>query len=112
MGKFSTKTVDGVNFPALLLAVAVGIGVWMIPLPHGLKSNAWQMLAIFLATIVGIIAKALPMGGMALLALAAIAITETLPLHEALSGFSNPVVWLVVLAFLVAKSFIKTGLGF
>lgn len=98
-------------FP-LLVSIAVTVGIWFLPLPEGLDKNAWHLLAIFAGAIVGIMTGALPMGGMALLALTAIAITDTLPLRDALSGFSNPVVWLIVFAFLVAKSFVKTGLGF
>ena len=37
--------------------------------------------------------------------------TRTLTTAEALSGFSNSTVWLVVTAFFIAAGFIKTGLG-
>lgn len=100
------------NIKFLILTFLIAFGVWAIPQPEGLKEQAWQLLAIFIATIFGIMTKALPMGGMALLALTALTLTGTLTLNEALSGFGNPIVWLVVLAFLIAKSLVKTGLGF
>lgn len=95
-----------------LFSIVIGIGMWLLPTPAELSPQAWQMLAIFLFTICGIITKALPMGGMALLSLATVTFTRTLPISDALSGFGNPIVWLIFSAFFVAKSFIKTGLGF
>jgi len=112
MPTLRSKQLAGAKTGPLLMSIAIGLGIWVIPVPQGLDNNAWQLLAIFAATIFGIITRALPMGGMALLALTTISITDTLTLREALSGFSNPVIWLIVLAFLVAKSFVKTGLGF
>lgn len=95
-----------------LCSTVVGCAIWFAPTPEGLESRAWAMLAVFISAILAIMTKALSMGGIALIALTMITVTETLPLNEALSGFANPIVWLVVMAFLIAKSFVKTGLGF
>ncbi len=73
--------------------------------------KAWHLLAIFVATIVGIIAKPLPMGAVAVLGLTATALTGTLTIKETLSGFGNSVIWLIVIAFFISRGFIKTGLG-
>ena len=73
--------------------------------------KAWHLLAIFVATIVGFIAKPLPMGAIAILALAATPLTGTLTLRESLSGFSHPVIWLLLIAFFLSGGFVKTGLG-
>ena len=51
------------------------------------------------------------MGAMALLGIAATALTGTLTIAESLSGFSNTVIWLIVIAFFISRGFIKTGLG-
>src|SRR5438046_8719131 len=51
------------------------------------------------------------MGAMALTGIAAALVTRTLTITEALSGFSNVTLWLVVCAFFFAAGFIKTGLG-
>lgn len=101
----------GANLVPLLVAVAVGMGVWLVPRPEGLEAKAWQLLAIFVALIVGLVGKALPMGGMSFLALTVLLATKTLTIKEAFTGFSNPVVWLVVSAFLLSRSFVKTRLG-
>ena len=39
------------------------------------------------------------------------ALTGTLNITEALSGFGNRVIWLIVSAFMLSRGFIKTGLG-
>jgi DASS family divalent anion:Na+ symporter len=90
-----------------LLPVLVGIILWYIPALQGVKPVAWHLLAIFIATIVGIIAKPLPMGAVALIGMT----MTVLPVTDALSGFSNSTIWLIVLAFFIARGFIKTGLG-
>lgn len=102
---------DGVRPGLLALVAAVGIAIWALPTPDMVDPRAWQLLAIFVATVVGIIAKPLPMGAVSLIGLAAAVATRTLTIGEALSGFSNATVWLVVAAFFVASGFIKTGLG-
>ena len=51
------------------------------------------------------------MGAMAIVGIAATILTGTLTSAEALSGFANTVVWLVVAAFFFAGAFIRTGLG-
>lgn len=95
----------------LILSALIGIGIWLIPTPEGVAQNAWNLLAIFIFTIVGIVSKALPIGGMGFLSLGLLMTTGTLTVQESLSGFANPLIWLIVGAFLVARCLIKTGLG-
>lgn len=96
---------------SFLAILVIGALIWLIPVPAGLKPQAWHLLAIFVATIIGIIMSPLPMGAMALIGIAVAALTNTLTMAQALSAFSNSVIWLIVCAFLFARSFIKTGLG-
>jgi len=70
-----------------------------------------HLLALFITTIVGIILKPMPMGAVAILGIAMTAVSGTLPIGDALSGFSDVVIWLIVLAFFISRGFIKTGLG-
>lgn len=70
-----------------------------------------HLFAIFVATIFGIIVKALPMGAVAMIGIAATALSGTLSVGDALSGFGDVVIWLIVLAFFISRGFIKTGLG-
>jgi divalent anion:Na+ symporter, DASS family len=48
---------------------------------------------------------------MVLLGVAALALTGTLPVDEALGGYGDPIVWLVLAAFFMSRGMIKTGLG-
>jgi DASS family divalent anion:Na+ symporter len=101
----------GANFIPLSIALVAGFAVWLMPMPAGLDPKAWNLLAVFVALIVGLIGKAMPMGALSFLALTVLIVTKTLTLKEAFSGFSHPIIWLVVAAFLLSRSFIKTGLG-
>jgi DASS family divalent anion:Na+ symporter len=100
----------------LLVTLGVGAAIWFAPIPESILAlengvAAWHLLAIFVATILGIILKPLPMGAVAILGITASAITGTLTINEALSGFGNRVIWLIVAAFFISRGFIKTGLG-
>ncbi len=94
-----------------LVVCAVGAAIWFSPVPDGLKPAAWKLLAIFVATILGFILQPLPIGSLAFVSVTFTALTGVLKPSEALSGFSNGTIWLIVSAFLFAKGFIKTGLG-
>lgn len=95
----------------LIITVAVGVIMWFIPPPEGVKHEAWHLLAIFVATVVGFIAKPLPMGAVAISGITMTALTGTLGISDALSGFGNTVIWLVGAAFFISRAVIKTGLG-
>ena len=101
----------GNRYLSLLAVVALAILIWFVPSPVGVEPRAWHLLAIFIATIVGIILKPFPMGAIALIGIAATAVTGTLKIDQALSGFGNGTIWLIVVAFFISRGFIKTGLG-
>lgn len=102
---------QGAAIKPLIASIATGIILWFVPVPSGVSRNAWQLLAIFLATIVGIITQPLPLGAVALLGLGASVLTKTLTFAAAFSAFADPIPWLIALAFFFARGFIKTGLG-
>jgi DASS family divalent anion:Na+ symporter len=93
------------------LTVAILAILWFIPAPKGVTAQAWQLFAIFASTIIGFILQPLPMGALALLSLIFATLTGVLKMGEALAGYANTTIWLIVSAFLFAKGFIKTGLG-
>ncbi|MBL8266424.1 anion permease [Steroidobacter sp.] len=94
-----------------LATAAVAIGIWFAPVPVGVDPKAWQLFAIFAATIVGLILQPLPMGAVVLVGVTLSTVTGTLHIEEALNGYANATVWLIVAAFLFARAFSKTGLG-
>jgi len=99
------------RFVVLLAVFLLAVVIWFIPPPSGVQPQAWHLLAIFVATIVGIITKPFPMGAVALFGIAATALSGTLTINQALSGFGNSTIWLIVVAFFISRGFIKTGLG-
>lgn len=94
-----------------LIAVAIGAIIWFLPAPAGLKAQAWHLFAIFVATIVAFILQPLPIGAIAFIGLGISGALGILKPAEALTGFGNSTMWLIVSAFLFAKGFVKTGLG-
>lgn len=98
-------------YPSLILLFLFVILWFIIPIPKGISNQGWHLFIIFSLTILGLIIKPLPMGGMAFTAVAVVVLTKTLTLKMTLSSFSHSIVWLIVSAFLLAKGFIKTGLG-
>ncbi|WP_037354028.1 DASS family sodium-coupled anion symporter [Selenomonas sp. FC4001] len=94
-----------------LMCVAIGAIIWFIPAPAGVTAQAWGLLAIFIATIAGFILQPMPIGAIALIALTLLPILGIMKTGEALAGFSNTTIWLIVSAFMFAEGFIKTGLG-
>ncbi len=93
------------------LAVLVpALLIWFLPLP-ALTAAQRHLLAIFVATIVALVAHPVPMGVSALTGMALLGITRTLPPAKVLSGFANPTVWLVFSAFLFARAVTVTRLG-
>ena len=101
----------------LAVPVIIGAVIWFVPHPAGVTPEAWHALAIFAATIIGIILKPLPMGAVSFIAMVACIITGTVPITAeagkpyALMGFGNQTIWLIVVAFLIARGFVKTGFG-
>jgi len=91
--------------------ILMAVILWYLPPPAGVAIKAWHLLAIFAATIAGLILQPLPMGAVVIIGTMATALTGTLSPADALNGFSNTTVWLIFAAFLFARGFIKTGLG-
>lgn len=101
-----------------ILAIAIGFIIWfVIPTPEGVTDNAWHLLALFVATIVAIIGKALPIGALAIIAISLVALTGVTAdtpkqaMQDALSSFSSPLIWLIGIAVMISRGLIKTGLG-
>lgn len=107
----NTQKQGEVNWKLLLICVGIGAIIWFIPAPSGLETDAWHLFSIFVATIVALVIKPIPMGSTAILALTVIALTQILTLEQSLSGFQNTTIWLIVIAFFISRGFIKTGLG-
>lgn len=101
----------GAKIKPTIGVLVLGTLLWFMPVPAGLDIKAWHLFAIFATTIAAVIVRPLPMGAVAVIAMGVAVLTKTLTLTQTLSTFSSSVVWLIVMAFLIARGFIKTGLG-
>jgi len=90
---------------------AVLFGILLAPRPAGITQPSWLLFAIFAATIVGLIVRPIASGAVVLLGVVAVALTGVLPPAEALRGYADPIVWLVLCAFFMSRAVLKTGLG-
>ncbi len=109
---FSEKNPDSrTRFQRLLLCIIIAVAIWLIPTPEGLSPQAWHAFAVFVSVIVSFILKPYPMGAMVLLGLITMMATKTLSVKEALSGYGDSTVWLVIAAFLIAGGVVTTGFG-
>ena len=106
---------DQLTFKSRLIrwAIVLGAGliVFLTPVPAGITPQSWHLLAIFVSTIVGCIVRPIAGGAVVLIGVAALALSGTLPVAQALGGYGDPIVWLVLAAFFMSRGMIKTGLG-
>ncbi|WP_251975844.1 DASS family sodium-coupled anion symporter [Salinicola avicenniae] len=100
-----------------IMATLVLVGLLLIPHPEGLTPKSWALVAIFLTTIVAIILKVMPIGVMALMAIVIVSLSQVTAdsasgaIADALSSFSSPLIWLIVISILISRGLKKTGLG-
>jgi DASS family divalent anion:Na+ symporter len=87
-----------------------GILLYFLHLP-GLNAQQSHLLAVFVATIVALVAQPVPMGVSVVVAMTFLAAAGVLPPARVLSGFSNLTVWLVFTAFLFSRAVTITGFG-
>ncbi|WP_409159923.1 DASS family sodium-coupled anion symporter [Pectobacterium sp. B2J-2] len=95
----------------LLVILCIAGGLWLLPVPDGVKPDAWHLMAIFIATVVGLILSPYPLGAMAMFSLTSVAILGLLSIKDVLAGFSDPTIWMIACAFFISRGFIKTGFG-
>lgn len=92
------------------LPLILGGVVWL--LPHaGFPAKSWGLLVVFAATICALMTRPFPSGAVVLLSITASAVLGLVTIQDALSGFANTTVWLIVAAFLFARGIIQTRLG-
>jgi len=94
-----------------LLTLGVGVVIWFSPIPAGVSLQGWRMFALFASTVVGFILSPMPIGVLAFTAITLTVLLGVLKPDQALQGFGDTTIWLIVAAFLFSRGFIKTGLG-
>ena len=91
--------------------IIIAVAVWFVPPPEGLTIQAWRLFDIFAAAIVSVVVGAFPILTASVLCVAAAVLTGLLSPANAYAGFANGTILLIVVAFLVARSVVKCGLG-
>jgi L-tartrate/succinate antiporter len=118
---------DGPRRWRIVVPIAVGLVLALLPSPAGLAPFAWRYLALFAATILALITEPFPPASIGLIAvtiggafglvfspLQRAAPSFNFPaegLKWALSGFINSTIWLIFGAFVFAMGYERTGLG-
>jgi len=111
-----------------LIVLILGVILWFTPVPSGLETyitqhheaakgleftaqTAWHLFAIFISAIFAVILKATPIFTASVLGVSVAVLTGTLTPKQAFSGFSEDWILLIIVAFLIARGVIKSGLG-
>lgn len=90
--------------------MALAAGIWL--LPHaGFSPQSWRLLCVFAATVAALITRPLPAGAVVLISITVATLLRVITIQDALGGFANATVWLIVAAFLFARGFQATRLG-
>lgn len=102
---------DGSQKKKLAIVIGIGAVLWFLPHPEAITPIAWHLFAVFAATIAGFILQPMPIGAVAFIGVTAGALLGVISVKTAISGYGNSTIWLIVCAFLLARAFIKSGLG-
>src|SRR5690554_5814476 len=100
-----------------MIAIAIGLTIWLLPQPETVSDQGWLMLAMFIGTIAAIIGKAMPIGALSIVAIALVALTGVTSdkpgtaISDALGSFTSPLIWLIAIAIMISRGLIKTGPG-
>jgi len=111
------KSTTGMTVTKALVPIIVAATIALLPVPAGLKANAWYYFALFIGVIVALMLEPLPAAAIGLIGVAAagvLGLIERRPpdaIRWALGGFSNSSVWLIFAAFMFSLGYEKTGLG-
>ena len=102
----------GAPLVPLAASVAPAVALWFLcPHPAGVTSQAWALFSVFVSAVAGLVLRPLPSGAWALVCLTFTVASGILPFQAAFQAFTSDVIWLIVLAFFFARSFVNTGLS-
>ena len=109
-----------------IVVILFGMILWFFPVPSGLETyisglpeselkftaqTAWHLFAIFITVIFAVILNSMAIFTAAILGVSAVILTGTLTASQAFSGFAEDWILLIIVAFLIARGVIKSGLG-
>jgi divalent anion:Na+ symporter, DASS family len=91
-----------------VLVVLFTIVAFLIPAPAGITPQGWRLFAIFVAVIAGQMLQPVASPAVVILGLAAMVANGT-SMRDALGGYAEPSVWLVLVAMVMARVLMDTG---
>lgn len=95
----------------LAAVVAIFLAVTFLgPRPDTVTPQGWRTFAIFVSVIAGMALQPMPGAALVVIGLTAMTVNGT-PMRDALGGFAEPSVWLVVSAMLMARAILDSGLA-
>ena len=112
-----TKPTHEVRAYEVIVPLAIGLVIAMVPVPAGLSLNAWRYFALFATVIVALITEPIPpaiIGMAGVIVAAMLGLVRDTPAQSAqwaLSGFGNATVWLIFAGYMFTLGYSQTGLG-
>lgn len=105
-----------------IICITIICAFYILDAPAGVSMQGFRLLGIFIATILAIILKVMPIGALSILAICIVAISgvtienhsgniSSQSIKNALSGFNIPLIWLIGLSIMISRGIIKTRLG-
>ena len=98
------RVVSGFILIGIYLAITL-----LVPRPATVKPEGFRLLGVFAATVAGLILQPIPGGALVLIAVTLASVMGGLTIAEAMGGFGDSTVWLVMAAFFISTAMIKTG---
>ncbi|HLG59064.1 MAG TPA: DASS family sodium-coupled anion symporter [Vicinamibacterales bacterium] len=101
----------------VLLPLALGVAILLVPVPEGLSPRSWRYFALFATVIAAIITEPIRpaiIGLAGVIVAAMLGLVRDTPAQSAqwaLSGFGNATVWLIFAGYVFALGYAETGLG-
>ena len=95
---------------AFLIALYLLI-VYVVPKPAAVAPTGWRLFGLFVASVAGLVVEPIPGGAIVLIAVTLTPVLGGLTLAQALSGYADSTVWLVMAAFFISRALINTGLA-
>ena len=88
----------------------LGAMIWF--LPHGdFNAKAWGLLCLFAATVAALITRPMTAAPVLVVAVTTATLMRLITVQDAVAGFGNVTVWLIVAAFMFSRGFVQTRLG-
>ena len=95
----------------LALVVIYLVIAHLFPPPEGVSPENWRRVGVFFATIGGLMLQPMPGSQVVLVGLVAMLVLGGVPIDRALSGYSAPSVWMVLMAMLMSRALRECGLA-